>query len=174
MSMMFLELIVDSAPVKGDSTTAGFEGQIEVESMDWEADVEQPEDAKSSSGTKARSHFKGDRVKLSKYFDSASTALFSHMYNRVRISEARVTVTTMVLGASTGADENMLVVELEDCWIESIDARARETGKAMAVTESLTLSFKKCVLSYYALDPTSLRRDGAALTFTHVVEASTA
>lgn len=171
MAMIFLELVVDGKRVDGDSTSRGFEGQIDIEGLDWEADVEEPGEDAESSGKSARAHMKAEHLGLSKYFDSASTRLYDIMNRRKRFDSARVTVSSMKIHESSQLDEKILVVELKEGYIESIDTRASGSGKSMSVSESLSLSYRECKIVYQPLNPETLRREGKTTEFRHRVEA---
>ena len=169
MAMIFLDLKVDGQSVPGDSTALGFAGLIEIERMSWEMKARQPGKNVASS-TQARTHVQAEHLKLEKYFDSASTRLLRYMDTRKRFASATVSVLSMMMRGQSGRNDTMLVVELKDGYIESIDVDARESGKAIAVSESIALSFQECKIKYQPADPTKMRRSQVATEFLHKVE----
>jgi len=169
MAMIFLDLKVDGKTVPGESTALGFPGLIEIERMSWDIKARQPGENAASS-TQARTHLQAEHLKLEKYFDTASTALYKHMYDRKRFTSATVSVLSMMMRGHDGRNDTMLVVELKDGYIESIDVDARESGKAVAVSETLALSFQECKIKYQPADPTKMRRSQVATEFLHKVE----
>jgi type VI protein secretion system component Hcp len=169
MAMIFLDLVVGGSRVVGDGTAAGFAGQIEIESMSWELEAEQPgKDA--TAAEKARTHLKAGNLRLSKYFDSASTVLYTHMLKRKGFDKATISVLSMTMHDEAGNNDTMLQVELEKGYVESVDTSASESGKAIAVSESLSLSFKDFKLKYLPADDTGMRRSGVSSMFLHKVE----
>jgi type VI protein secretion system component Hcp len=162
MAMIFLDLKVDGQSVPGDSTALGFAGLIEIERMSWEMKARQPGENVASS-TQARTHLEAEHLKLEKYFDSASTRLLRYMDTRKRFASATVSVLSMMMRGPSGKNDTMLVVELKD-----VDAR--ESGKAIAVSESIALSFQECKIKYQVADAATMRRSQVAMEFLHKVE----
>jgi type VI protein secretion system component Hcp len=169
MAMIFLDLKVDGKTVPGDSTALGFSGLIEIERMAWELTARQPGEDVAAS-TQARTHLEAEHLKLEKYFDSASTRLYGYMDTRKRFASATISVLSMMMRGHDGRNDTMLVVELKEGYIESIEVDARESGKAVALSESLTLSFRECKVIYKPADPTKMRRSEVSTEFVHTVE----
>ena len=159
--MIYLKLYVKGKPVPGDSEMADHEGQIEIESMSWDLTAEHPG---MNSSQKARTEVRPKVLKLSKFFDKSSTNLCSYMATYEPFSVATITVLTMVLGGAKGKNLKLMTMQLSDGHIESVDVSASESGKSMAVKETVSLSFRKCKLMYYPNDITKPGRE-APTTF---------
>jgi hypothetical protein len=73
----------------------------------------------------------------------------------------------MALTAPGGKSGKIMELLLTDGYIESIDLKANESSKSISIKESVTLSYKKSELMYYAPDPQRGGR-GAPMTFQFV------
>jgi type VI secretion system Hcp family effector len=155
---------MDSKAVKGEAETAGYEGQIECESFKWELE---PATTKGESSARAHSTIKSKPLTFSKTYDDASGLMMFNSHERKPFTTARFTMLTMALTAAGGKSGKMMELLLTDGYIESIDLKASESSKAIAMKETVTLSYKKCELMYY---PPDLQRGGrgAPMTFQYV------
>jgi type VI secretion system Hcp family effector len=159
--MIYLKLEVKGKPVLGDSQLADYEDQIAIESMSWEVSAAHKE---KSPSQKARTEARPKVVRLSKFFDKSTTSLCMHMNKREPFKVATLTVLSMVLGGSDGKNLKLMTLQLTDGYVESVDVSAADAGKAMAVKENVTLSFRRCKLMYYPADLTRVGRE-APTTF---------
>lgn len=164
--VIFLKLEVKGKAVPGDAEMAGYEGEIEIESMSWDVTAEHPG---MTSSQKARTEVRAKVLKLSKFFDKSSTNLCKHMASYELFTTATITVLTMTLGGTGGKNLKLMRMQLSDGHIESVDVSASESSKSMTVKETVTLSFRKCKLMYY---PTDVTKPGREAPTTFELEAA--
>ncbi len=174
-SMLFMQLSLKGKPVPGDSRIAGYEGQIELKSMNWGLTIK--DRASMKGATKATKNWEGKELRLTKYFDGASTALFKHMDERAgehsttrsqlaKNALANKAVICMVGVASIQKGEKMpvvLKVTLGGVRIKSMSSRASESGSFLSLSEELVLGYQEVQLDYYPAATGSTR--GGATTF---------
>lgn len=140
---IFLKLSFDKTVLPGEATVAGYETQIVVDSFGWGASATH----KPAANEKMDSEWRPQSVTLSKVFDRSSPALYEKMKDRREFDTATITVVDFNLVNNKPVP--MMVMELLKGHVESISTKASDSGKAMKVGESLTLSFKGGKLSYF-------------------------
>lgn len=142
---IFLKISFDSGTLQGEATMRGFEQQIEIESVNWTAAAKHlPVDG----GSKVSTEWRPGHVSLSKFFDKASGALYSHMFAREKFKEAVISVVDL----RVSQDRRLPVMELvlRDGYVENVNTKATEAGSFMRVSENITLTFEGGRFSYRA------------------------
>lgn len=159
-SLLLLELTTaKGAAPKGDCTIPGFLEHIAVESFSWNVKTSTTEKAKDSPNVATQP----SELQLNKHFDSASSALCKMMETNTPFSKATLRFIDPSTGSgqgSTGKFDSVLEIELSDGFVEKISVSASDNGKSVAVTESISLSFRSAVtLSYRTYDAASKSRN---------------
>lgn len=156
-SQIFLKVEFEKAgSVGGESEVAAYEGQIVLLDFDWSLGV--ASDVAKGKGTarEVTRRLKGDPLKISKRFDIASTALFSAMATRDRITSARITVAQSFAIQGVATLRDAFVLEVKDAYIETLDLDMVSDGNAMVLQEDLTIRYSKL-----KLEVTPVNRDGS-------------
>ena len=174
--MLFMDLTLKGKKVPGDSKIKGYEGLIELKSMSWGLAFENKTAAKGD--TKAVKNLKAEELRLSKYFDGATTALFNNMdeTDGLRASGApdpsfktnNTAVITLVGVTALQSGETMPVlmkVTLAGARLKSVSSRASESGSFLSLTEDVKLAFKDLKIDYFPAAKGNQR--GGAMTFQH-------
>ena len=145
-TLIFLKLYFDNKPVAGESTALDFEQQIEVESFSWGIN------AKQNDKRNGRPDVRPQQVKLTKFFDKASTNLCTQMATRKKFSTARFTFISAVMKDSKEKPRPIMELVLTDGFVEQVNLSASESGASMSVREEVALSFTKLKLVYHQAD----------------------
>lgn len=126
--------------IEGESTRSGFEGQIEVESVDFGA--ENPTSVGPGSGRGA-GKVTLRPITITKLTDSASTALFQACCTGKHFPTAKVTF------HRAGGDEavDYLVWDLQKVYISQYQING-SSGMEERPREQITLSFGKIEITY--------------------------
>ena len=147
--------------IRGESTAAGFEDLIEIESIQWRAGV--PSQGESTAQPKF------DPITLKKFVDSSTCTLLKWTKTRKRsqdpIKQMAITYVDMVLDKD-GTKHALPVVEfkLYDCYVESVDLGAAASGKGVQLSESVTVSYNKVDVVYHPVGKDRAQR-GKAMMF---------
>lgn len=173
--MLFMQLTLKGKPIKGDSTIMGYEGQIELTSMQWELAIDDKTAAKENAKTDI--NWKAEELKVSKYLDGASTSIYGHVdereglrtSGRSAISKSKTdnkAIVSMVRVSAREEGQKMPVLmrlTLAGCRIKSITTKASEGSSALKLSEDLRLAFQDIDIEYYPATDTEKR--GAATRF---------
>lgn len=173
--MLFMQLTLKGKAVPGDSKIKGYEGQIELKSMGWGLAIKNQ--TASKGDTKVTKNWEAKELRLSKYFDGASTTMFGHMDEREGLrSSARSAISksktdnkaviTMVGVSAVKTGEKMPVlmkITLSGARIKSINSRASESGAFLSLTEDISLKFQDLQIDYFPAGKGDAR--GGATTF---------
>ncbi len=164
-TVIFLDIdIQGNKGFTGESKVEGFADKIEVESVSWEMTAKQIQE---KSSKQMRTELRPGRLKLSKFFDSASTKLASWTHLRTPFTTATLTFADLMIQrdqAKRGRVAPVVKIVLESGYIEEIKLSASESGRSVAIKEDVELSFE-CMRLYYApIDPRTNTR-GAAMDF---------
>lgn len=175
--MIFLKLTLKGETIVGDAEIDGFKKCIALNSVSWGASKVDRTAAKTSDGSVK--NLKGESVRISKFFDGASTVLFGAMESSKqshigsssdieRFKRDNVAVISMaVLAGHEPGEEPLKLMEitLRGCSIREISTSAGGGGKSTEVSEDLKLSFDEMKLDYFPADAKTYKR-GAAISFT--------
>jgi len=146
MSVSLILLEIKSGDVNGDATVAGYSNQISVESFTWGVKSDLKGLNKPSKGENPKTPIEFKELSLKKQFDSASMGLLT-MMNGDKQFDAVLRFIDPSTGTKSGSTvvkaDAVLEVELKGCYIESISLDINDSGKAVAVSESVTLSFNQ-------------------------------
>lgn len=162
-SQIYLNLImIGGSQVRGEASDAGYEDQIEIENFGWGMS---PRDPKKVSKAVAQAAFAADKLKLTKFYDVASTSLANQLAGRVAFKSAKLTVDHHKQNTGEARKANpMMIIELRDGFIEDINLSVSEGGKSVAVREVLNLSWKEVIVTYHPSTADRTQRQ-AAVTF---------
>lgn len=158
VSLLLLEMATaKGAAPKGDCTIPGFLEHIAVESFSWNVKTATTEKSKDSPNVAVQP----SELRLNKHFDSASSALCKMMETNTPFTKATLRFIDPSTGsANNGKFDSVLEIELTDGYVERISVSASDNGKSVAVTESISLSFRSAVtLTYRAYDASSRSRN---------------
>jgi len=160
---LFLKLTSGGKPIEGESSEKYFEKQIVLESLAWHmaSTHEASEDKRDTKKVKTTNRPK--RVELTKSFDRSTINMCAFLAKRTAFDKATI---TMLRGLAWDEKPRPLVeIELYFGYVENVGLSASESGKAIAVSETITLSFRRIKILYYPNVTSSLRSDEAATTF---------
>jgi type VI protein secretion system component Hcp len=145
-TLLYLQIDFDGKAVAGEGTAKDFSSQIEVESFDWGIQAKHTENARDRE---VNTSVTTESLTIEKFFDSSSTKLAQYMKDSKPFKKAilRFADGTIVDGRDTSV-KPVLMLTLEDGFIEDIKLSCSSAGKAMAVKETVTLGFKKLELQY--------------------------
>jgi len=174
-SMLFMQLTLKGKPVPGDSKIKGYENQIELKSMRWGMAVK--DRAPVVGDAKATKNWQAKEVRLAKYFDGASTALFKHMDERADVHSKtrsqlskntlanKAVISLVGVSARIGSEKMpvLLTITLDGVRVKRVSSRADEAGSFISLTEELELGFQNIRIDYHPAAKGSAR--GAATTF---------
>ena len=155
-TLIYLDLGFGNGSVAGESTAAGYEDVIEIESFSWSLKVEHRRE-KDQSSAKSLPTLVPEAVKLEKFFDASSTVLVKHMKDRKAFTTAYLTFANAVVNERSTAQKIMQIL-LEDGFVEDVRLTSSSSGRGMAVKESVSLSFRKFRLTYFPVGATKNER----------------
>jgi type VI protein secretion system component Hcp len=148
-TQFYLNVILDSGPVPGESTAGGYEGQIDIDGFDFAATAKEVALKKVQKGVKANLDL--SRVTISKVFDGASLYLANAMRNRKRFSTATISVDQQFVFDNVDKIANqILIIDLGDGYIADIKLRTSESGAGAQIKETIELTFHNLSIVYYA------------------------
>jgi type VI protein secretion system component Hcp len=154
MSTLFLELVTGGRALAGDSRIQGFENLIVLERFSWQTSAQH-----RSVGSEARTTVSQGHIRIGKFFDRASTALYGYMKELQEIDRATITLVDSTLHDDKPL--RMMEMTVARCFVDSMSARASDAGSMMRVTEDLVLSFGSGTLRYYPSQKTTHGREAA-------------
>lgn len=144
-------IFLDLPPALGDATLVGYEGQIELETVNWGLSISH------SMTDKAEVKMVPQRLTLTKFMDKSSINLATMMNARKKFTLAGINFATMGPITNQSRAIPVMRLELDNGYVESIKIDASESGQSIQVKETVMLSFNRCTLKYYPVD---VRREG--------------
>jgi len=173
--MLFMKLSLKGKPVPGDSVVKGYEGQIQLKSLKWGLGVK--DRGVAASAEKTTKNWDPKELRLSKYLDGATTALFNHMDERKELHSSTPSLMSKAVLANTAVislvgvsalktGEKMpvlMVVTANRVRIKSISSNASEGGSFLSLNEDLVLAYKDLKIDYFPAGKGSAR--GAMMSF---------
>lgn len=137
-------LKIDGVP--GESTAAGHEGEIDLDSFSWGAS--NPTTIGSATGGAGAGKVNFKELVVTKHVDKASAKLFLHCCNGVHFPEATITV-RKAGGDGGGSGRDYLVYTFDTVFVTSIDwAGPGDEGPE----ESVAFVFGQIDIKYTAPD----------------------
>lgn len=148
-SIILLKLVVDGRPVEGTCQLQGYEKLITLSSCSWSASAEHTK----VGADQVRTELRLGQLRLGKFFDKSSMALYRCVDERKRFDSCVVTVLSPTLAALDGKPDKLMQLELVGGGtVAGISTRTGGGAHAIKVSEDFQLSFKDIKLSYYPLD----------------------
>ncbi len=149
--------------VEGDSSAAGYEGQIDIDSFSFSVSAK-PQAVKGTGAKQIEANLDFDSVSISKVLDRASLQLAMAMGDndtsqgagtgrkRKSFTEATISVDQQyVQFERTGKYRNEVVIfSLYDGYIVKSSLRTSESGAGASIREDIELSFHNFEITYYA------------------------
>ena len=160
--MIYLQLIVGSEEVPGDGSILDYEGQIEIESFSWK--VEAKHDQKGEAGAYTTAVYPKS-IRFSKLVDTATPNLCKHMDAKARFATATVTMLTTGWAGQGSSHQRLMQLVLSRGYIEDVNISANESGKVVALKETLTLSYEKSEIRYFPFDAARRARTNVITRF---------
>lgn len=169
-TLLYLQIDFDGKAVSGESTAKDFTNQIEVESFDWGIAAKHTENARDRE---VNTSITPETLTIEKFFDASSTRLALYMKDNKPFKTAtlRFTDGTMVDGRDNSL-KPVLTLTLTDGFVEDIKLSSTSAGKAMAVRETVALSFKKLRFEYRPPVTATDSRGAACIFETNVATAT--
>jgi type VI protein secretion system component Hcp len=151
-TLIFLKLTYDGQQVaKGNAEVTDYSDQIEIESFSWGMTAEHAKDTTDKASTKAKAKLALRTLSLSKFYDQSSIKLCAGATRRKHVQTAVLTFATMVMQEKGQTPMKVMVMEMTDGFIADLKISAAESGKAIAVKEDFSLSFREFKLQYFPL-----------------------
>lgn len=149
-TQIYLNVILESGAIEGESTAGGYEGQMDIDGFDFAATAKKGALKDVQKGVKANLDM--SRVTLSKVFDGASLRLASAMRERKRFTTATISVDQQYTtrGDAEKIANQILIIDLLDGYIADIKLRTSESGAGAQIKEDIELSFHNISIVYYA------------------------
>lgn len=168
-TQIFLRIKIQGNPIRGEATTAGYEGEIEVESFSWGMSAKNSLRVDQQTASSRASY---DRLSISKLYDKSSINLTRHMADRAIFDQVRLTVDHHQHAAGRGTKQAnpVMFIDLADGYIEDVKLSMSEAGKSAMVKEDITLSFRKVDITYFPPSADRTKRD-PAVTFNAILPA---
>ncbi|WP_077035856.1 type VI secretion system tube protein Hcp [Pelomonas sp. KK5] len=144
ISLILLQVIDGGSPIEGACTLEPYQKYIVVDSFDWSVEMDSSGDLKSTK-------LKPKKVSISKHFDAASTKMYALMEKdppfeaTLRFIDPAMTVR----GVKDVDAGTVMKIELKGCHIESVSLGADDSGKSIAMTETITFSFEESLMLTY-------------------------
>ena len=140
---MAFDTFLDIATVEGECTATGFEKKIEIYSFNWGA-------TNTTTIGSGATGLSGGKVSVAKFkvmkkTEKSSGTLFAACCNGTHYATAKV---TMRKATGDSGQKAFLEYLFSDVMVESI-SWSGSTGGDDTPTESLTLAFGKCQITYY-------------------------
>ena len=145
---MSFDTYLDIATVEGECTSKGFEKKIEIYSFSWGAS--NPTTVGSGAGGLSGGKVSISSFNFMKKTEKSSATLFSACCRGDHFATAKV---TMRKAGGTAGQQIFLVYEFTDCMVESIQWLG-STGGDDSPTESVSMAFAVCKITYNAQDAT--------------------
>jgi len=174
-TLIFLKICNDETGkgdplIKGESNAAGFEDQIEIEAVEWRFGLP----GYPAGGERAQLEFK--ELTLEKHIDASTCTLLDWAKTKKRANKPkdeikRMTITYVdMVVAADGKSSAVPVVEfmVYGCYLQNIDLNVSDSGKSVALKETLEVSYQKIDVVYHPLGA-DRRQRGGALTFRGLV-----
>lgn len=160
-TQIYLEVILDSGSVRGESTVGGYEQQIDIDGFSFAASAKKSALKDINQGVK--SNLDLSRVTISKVFDGASILLANALKERAHFERATISVDQQfVLGGDSKYSEKIanqiLIIDLYDGYIADIKLQTSESGAGAEIKEDLELTFHNISITYYAEERSSTSR----------------
>jgi len=153
-----MKLKVNGKPIEGESSERHYEKQIALERLGWSTSAEHEAGLDKKDTKHVEPTNTPQPVTITKAFDRSSTNLCTYVAERTRFDEA---VITMVKGAAWDKDgaipRRLIEVTLTDGLVESVSMNATESGTAVGVSETVTLSYRNLKILYYPDRPERAR-----------------
>lgn len=137
----------EGPPLEGETTTKGFEKQIEIYSFSWGA-------SNPTTVSPGKDGLTGGRVSVSSFnvmkkTEKSSAKLFQSCCGGDHFGSA--TVSMRKAGGTEKGQQVFLTYKFTDVMIESIQWSG-STGGDDTPTESLSIAFAKCEITYFGQD----------------------
>ena len=152
-------LFLDIKSIPGESTISGFVGQIELESITWSLKVN-----RKKKDTKITKEVLPSKVTVTKFYDKATSNLCQALSQRKRLIKVVLTYASVARLSDGPKAVPIMTITLVDCYIEDSKLNAAESGKSMAVKETVQISFREITINYFPTAASGPGR-GAAMTF---------
>lgn len=149
--------------IKGESTTKGQEGAIDVQSFSWGL-VNISSIATGSGGGAGKAVFQD--FHFTKFTDLSSTALFFAVASGQHIKDATLTVRK-----SGGEALTYLVIKMSDVLVSSLTQSGAESTDSPKPVEQCSIGFSKITFDYTGQDATG--KAGKTVTHGWDVKANT-
>ena len=167
-TQIFLDISFSGNQIRGESTIADFEGLIEIDSFRFGISAQQaPGQGRGQIATRVTYR----ELTLSKVYDRSSPSLASQAAKRIEFDHAKLIVNQHRSNQDSAHQLPALVVTLRQGAVKSIDLSSSPGQSASALSESITLTFKKLTMEFYPPTQGSTGRASTPLTFTGQVAA---
>ncbi|MBL0089170.1 MAG: type VI secretion system tube protein Hcp [Ideonella sp.] len=150
-TQIYLNIILESGAVEGESTAGGYERQIDIDGFEFAATAKKATLKDVQKGLQ-KPNLDMNRVTISKVFDGASLLLANAMQGRKIFSTATISVDQQYTthGRSAKLANQILIIDLLDGYIADIKLRTSESGAGAQIKEDIELSFHNISIMYYA------------------------
>lgn len=138
-TQIFLDLTVSGSRVRGEATIQGFEDQIEID--DFKFEIKASAASPKQTDKKLSTRLEPGALQLSKVYDKSSTNLMRHASTQFEFDHAKITVAHPALDG--GQREPMLVIELWEGVVKSVNLSMSGSGISSVLKEDVVLTYKE-------------------------------
>ena len=184
-TQIFLHFELQGRAIHGEASTIGYEGEIELESFNFDLGEESPaakkkaEEAHQQAVYEAKKANKpepkrkegsgkgaGNTLTLTKFYDKSSTNFARYLASGVRFDEARISIDHHVAAGSKQANPAM-TIHLFNGQIKGVELDLSDNDKSAKLTETIKLSYRKIEIAYYKAGATDRSQRTFGSVFTH-------
>ncbi len=182
-TQIFLYLDVHGRAIAGEGSTAGYEGEIEIESFSFDlgeessASKDKTEEAYRQAVYQASKDGKpppkkpaqsaGNTLSITKFYDKSSTNLARYLANGARFDEARLTVDHHLISGGAKIANPALTVTLFNGQIKDLNLSLSDSDKSAKLMETIKLSYRKIEVVYYKSSRKDRTARSANFVFSH-------
>lgn len=164
-TQIFLHFELQGRAIHGEASTIGYEGEIELESFNFDLGEESPGSKKKAEEAhqqaiyeakkegkpepKRKTAGKGNTVVLTKFYDKSSTNFARYLANGLPFDEARISIDHHIAAAGRKKANPAMTIHLFNGRIKSVDLDLSDSEKSAKLTETIKLSYRKIEIVYY-------------------------
>jgi len=164
-TQIFLHLELQGRAIHGEASTIGYEGEIELESFNFDLGEESPAAKKKAEEAhqqavyeakkenkpepKRKSSGKGNTLTFTKFYDKSSTNFARYLASGAPFDEARISIDHHVAASGRKQANPAMTIHLFNGRIKSVELDLADADKSSKLTETVKLSYRKIEIAYY-------------------------
>jgi len=154
-TQIYLEIKPEKGDATGEAISGGYEGRIDITSFAFGIGAK-PSTVKGSQKSDVAGNLDYDKISITKVFDDASLRLAGLLRDQRRFAEAKIAVDQQYVEAGVDKFRNeVLIIYLYRGNVADFNVRTSEGQKGASIIETLSLTYQKICIDYYAYDSDS-------------------